>query len=208
MNKQHGRALALDIDGETDPVHGNSGSAFTRRGPCIHELPKIRRNRSRFALSIDADEHKLSRGNQSVIPNSASGLADGEAGSAVMSQGLMKSEHVSWVRRGTVVHRRLADGGPGTISRENVHAGSTRQHLPTGALEKCEKRCLIQMAKGIALVRIDGEIDFLGRHRQEDTPRADRGEVASRWRPGVADLFFTHSEDAREMNRLSQPPGL
>jgi hypothetical protein len=185
MNKQHGRAFALDSDGEIDPVHGNSSSTFTRRGPCIHELPEIRRNGSRFAFPIDADEYKLCGGNQSVIPNSASGLADCEAGSAMMSQRLMEPEHVSRIRSGTIVYGRLADGGPGTISREDVHARSAGQHLPTGALEKREKRCLIQMTKGIALVRIDGEIDFLGRHRQEDTPRTERGEVASRCRRSI-----------------------
>jgi len=82
----------------------------------------------------------------------------------MMGEGLMKAEHVTGKGGSVIVDRRFAHGRPGAMAGKDVHPGAAREHLPARALEEGEERCLVEVAEGVALVRIDRQVDLLNRH--------------------------------------------
>ncbi len=124
------------------------------------ELAELTRHRDRPAFPIDADEDELRRGNEGVVPHPTGGLPHGEAGAAMMGEGLVEAEDIAGERRRMIVDHRFPHRGPGAGAGEDIHAGSLDQHLPPGALEETEKRGLVEMTEGVAFVRIDGEVDI------------------------------------------------
>jgi len=77
-----------------------------------------------------------------------------------MGQGLLKAQDVSRERRGPIIYDGFPQGRPSCGSGEYIHPWSPMQHFPAGPLEQAQKRGLIQMAKGIAFVGIDDQVDL------------------------------------------------
>jgi hypothetical protein len=121
----------------------------------MHVVAEWLRDGNRAALAVDAYKDEFGTGDKSVIPQTPSGLAHGEAGTTVMSERLRKPENVTGEGSGTVVDDGFAQRGPSSCPGEYVHSGPPQQHFPASSLEEAKKGRLVQVAEGVALIWVD-----------------------------------------------------
>ena len=81
-----------------------------------------------------------------------------------MQQELIEAKHVAREHLGVVLDGGFPEGGPDAKAGEEVHARAAGEHFPASPLKKGMKRRLVQVTVGIALVGVDGQVDFGSGH--------------------------------------------
>jgi hypothetical protein len=108
MNEQHGRAFAPHLDREVYSMHHDPLQVTCGCRSRVHGPAEFLGDRNGAALTIDTNKYKLGTGNQSVIPHPSRGLTHGKAGTPMMSEHLLETEHVAGKSGRAIVDDRLS----------------------------------------------------------------------------------------------------
>jgi hypothetical protein len=163
VNEHHRGSRTSGFDREAHPVDGDAIDRVV--APSRAEEPTdLFRDWLRLALAIDTDEQAFGASHCGFVSHPAGNLAQAEAGSPQMGQGVLESQHIPGPDGRVEVEHAPPNRRRLTVSAEHVHSRPPAQHLPPRPLEQADERRLAHHANDIAVVREHGELDLSGWH--------------------------------------------